>query len=182
VGLFAILAVGLGLAAGSDGKGFLDTVFSATDVSTRKDSVAAQASPLPPWSALQPLVARTALIMGAGAGALALIAWRRAGRWTGAVVAATMLAVMPIATRALDQVAGARAVSGMAAEVRLLRRRSLLAHGRNRNSGRSVSPGRRPCSWTRRSVLGIGATFRMPRTFWTAESRRSWLSGARSCW
>ena len=183
VGLFAILAVGLGLAAGSDGKGFLDAVFSATDVNTRKDLAAAQASPLPPWSALQPLVARTALIMAVGAAALALIAWRHAGRWTGAVVAATMLAVMPAATRALDLVAGARAVSGMAAEVRRLTPQgALLAHeGPIENSGAlEYYSSRRPVLVdARRSVLGIGATFPdAAGDFWTAEQfAAAWLSG-----
>ena len=102
--LCAFLAAGLWLVAASDGRGFVDTVFSATDTYTRKEAAAAQASPLPPWSALQPLVARAAAVMGAGACALAVVAWRRAGRWAGVVVAATMLAVVPSATRALDLV------------------------------------------------------------------------------
>jgi 4-amino-4-deoxy-L-arabinose transferase-like glycosyltransferase len=183
VGLFALVAVGLGLVAVGDGKGFLDTVFSATDVNTRKDFAAAQASPLPPWSALQPLVTRTALIMAAGAAVLAVIAWRRAGRWTGAVVAATMLAVMPAATRALDLVAGARAVTGMAAEVRRLATQgALLAHeGAIENSGAlEFYSGRRPVLVdARRSVLGIGATFPdAAGTFWTADDlAAAWLSG-----
>jgi len=183
MGLFALVAVGLGLVAVGDGKGFLDTVLSATDVNTRKAFAAAQASPLPPWSALQPLVTRTALIMAAGAAVLAVIAWRRAGRWTGAVVAATMLAVMPAATRALDLVAGARAVSGMAAEVRRLATQdALLAHeGAIENSGAlEFYSGRRPVLVdARRSVLGIGATFPdAAGTFWTAdELAAAWLSG-----
>jgi 4-amino-4-deoxy-L-arabinose transferase-like glycosyltransferase len=182
-GLFALVAVGLGLAAAGDGKGFLDTVFSAVDVNTRKGTAAAQASQLPPWSALQPLVVRTALILAAGAAILAVSAWRRAGRWTGAVVAATMLAVMPAATRALDQVAGARAVTGMAAEVRRWEAQgALLAHeGPIENSGAlEFYSGRRPVLVdARRSVLGIGATFPdAAGTFWTAdELAAAWLSG-----
>jgi dolichyl-phosphate-mannose-protein mannosyltransferase len=182
-GLFMIVAVGLGLAGASDGKGFLDIVFSATDVNTRKDFVAAQVPPLPPWSALQPLVARTALIMGVGAATLALTIRRGADRWTGAVVAATMLAVMPAATRALDLVAGARAVSGIAAEVRRLTgQRALLAHeGPIENSGAlEFYSGCRPVLVdARRSVLGIGATFPdAAGTFWTAEQlEAAWLSG-----
>ena len=182
-GLFALIAVGLGLVAVGDGKGFLDTVFSATDVYTRKEIAAAQASPLPPWSALQPLVTRTALIMAAGAAVLAVSAWRRAGRWTGAVVAATMLAVMPAATHALDLVASARAVTGMAAEVRrLMAQGALLAHeGAIENSGAlEFYSGRRPVLVdARRSVLGIGATFPdAAGTFWTADDlAAAWLSG-----
>src|SRR5262249_62082772 len=74
--LFALLAVTLGLIAAGNGAAFLDTVFSATDVYTRKAATSAQASPLPPWSALQPLVARTALVLAVGALALAVCAWR----------------------------------------------------------------------------------------------------------
>jgi 4-amino-4-deoxy-L-arabinose transferase-like glycosyltransferase len=183
VALFALLAAALGLAAGSDGRSFVDTVFSATDTYTRKEFAAAQASPLPSWSVLQPLVVRTAWIMGAGAAALAVVAWRRAGRWTGAVVAVTMLAVMPAATRALDLVASARAVTGMAAEVkRLTASGALLAHeGPVENSGAlEFYSGRRPVLVdARRSVLGIGATFPdAAGSFWTAEElRAAWLSG-----
>lgn len=182
-GLFTLMAVGLGLVAGGDGRGFLDTVFSATDVYTRKEIAAAQSSPLPPWSAFQPLVARTALVMGAGAAALALIAWLRAGRWTGPVVAATMLAVMPGVTHALELVAGARAVSGMAAEVRRLTAGgALLVHeGPIENSGAlEFYSGRRPALVdARRSVLGIGATFPdAAATFWTTEElAAAWVAG-----
>jgi hypothetical protein len=183
VALFALLAAALGLAAGSDGRGFVDTVFSATDTYTRKEFAAAQASPLPPWSALQPLVIRTAWIIGAGAAALGVVAWRRVGRWTGAIVAAIMLAVMPAATRALDLVAGARAVTGMAAEVRRLTASgTLLAHeGPIENSGAlEFYSGHRPLLVdARRSVLGMGATFPdAADSFWTSgQLAAAWLSG-----
>jgi len=182
-GLFVLLAAGLALVAAGDGKGFMDTVFSATDVYTRKEAAVAQSSPLPAWSALQPLVRQTALIMAIGAAALAVSAWRRAGSWTGAVVAATMLAVMPAATGTLGLVAGARAVSGMAAEVRRLAPQgALLAHeGPIENSGAlEFYSGRRPVLVdARRSVLGIGATFPdSAATFWTAgDLTAAWLSG-----
>ena len=181
--LFALLAAALGLAAGSDGRGFVDTVFSATDTYTRKEFAAAQSSPLPPWSALQPLVIRTAWIMGAGAAALGVIAWHRAGRWTAAVVAAIMLAVMPAVTRALEVVASARAVTSMAAEVsRLAESGALLAHeGPIENSGAlEFYSGHRPVLVdARRSVLGMGATFPdAADSFWTSgKLRAAWLSG-----
>jgi hypothetical protein len=181
--LLALLASGLGLAAAGDGRGFVDSVFSVADIYTRKEFAAAQASPLPPWSALQPLVALTAVITGAGAAALAVVAWCRAGRWTGAVVAATMLAVIPAATRALDLVAGARAVTGMAAEVgRLAESGALLVHeGPLENSGAlEFYSGRRPVLVdARRSVLGIGATFSdAAGGFWTVEQlAAAWRGG-----
>jgi 4-amino-4-deoxy-L-arabinose transferase-like glycosyltransferase len=181
--LFAPLAVGLALVAVGDGGAFVGTVFSATDVYTRKELAGAQASTLPPWSALQPLVARTAFLFGMGAVALAVCAWRRAGWWTGAVVAATMLAVMPSTLRALDLVAAGRAVSGLAAEVRRYASpEAVLAHeGPIENSGAlELYSGRRPVLVdARRSVLGMGATFAdSARAFWTAdELREAWLSG-----
>jgi Dolichyl-phosphate-mannose-protein mannosyltransferase len=181
--LFALLAAGLGLASASDGKGFVDAVFSATDIYTRKEIAVAQSSPLPPWSALQPLVARTAAIMGAGAVALAVVAWRRAGRSTAAIVAATMLAVMPSATRALDLVSAARAVSSMASEIRRLADSdALLAHeGPLENSGAlEFYSGRRPVLVdARRSVLGIGATYPDAASrFWTAaQLAEAWRGG-----
>ena len=181
--LFALLAAGLGLASASDGKRFVDAVFSATDIYTRKEIAVAQSSPLPPWSALQPLVARTAAIMGAGAVALAVVAWRRAGRSTAAIVAATMLAVMPSATRALDLVSTARAVSSMAREIRRLSDSdALLAHeGPLENSGAlEFYSGRRPVLVdARRSVLGIGATYPDAASrFWTAaQLAEAWRGG-----
>lgn len=131
----------------------------------------------------QPLVARTALIMAAGAGALALAAWRRAGSWAGAIVAATMLAVMPVAIRALDLVVSARAVAALAADLRRLPAAgALLAHeGPIENSGGlEFYSGRRPVLVdARRSVLGIGATFPdAAGVFLTADDlRQAWLSG-----
>jgi len=181
--LFAPLAAGLALVAVGDGGAFVGAVFSATDVYTRKELAGAQASPLPPWSALQPLVARTAFVFGVGAVALAVCAWRRAGWWAGAVVAATMLAVMPSALRALDLVAAGRAVSGLALEVRRYASpETMLAHeGPIENSGAlELYAGRRPILVdARRSVLGMGATFAdSSPVFWTAEELRdAWLSG-----
>jgi dolichyl-phosphate-mannose-protein mannosyltransferase len=181
--LLALVAAALGLAAAGDGRGFVDTLFFATDTYTRKEFASAQASPLPPWSALQPLVARTAGIMGAGTVALVVVGWRRAGRWTGAVVAATMLAAMPAVTHALDLVARARAVTGIAAEVRRLAEPgALLAHeGPLENSGAlELYSGRRPVLVdARRSVLGFGATFPdAAGGFWTAaELAAAWREG-----
>jgi hypothetical protein len=99
------------------------------------------------------------------------------------VVAATMLAVMPSALRALDLVAAGRAVSGLAAEVRRYASpETVLAHeGPIENSGAlELYAGRRPVLVdARRSVLGMGATFAdSTRVFWTAdELRDAWLSG-----
>jgi 4-amino-4-deoxy-L-arabinose transferase-like glycosyltransferase len=183
--LFALLSLALGLFAAGDGGRFVNAVFSVTDVYTRKEAVGAQASPLPPWSVLQPLVARTAVALGAGAIGLGICAWRRAGRWAGAVAAATMLAVMPPALRAQELVAAGRAVAGLAALVgRAEMADAVLVHeGPLENSGAlELYSGRRPVLVdARRSVLGMGATFAdSAGAFWTREALRdAWLSGGR---
>src|SRR5215470_16341850 len=88
--------------------------------------------------------------------------WCRARGWTGALVAATMLAVMPSALRALEIVSSGRAVADMAAEVRRLTTpETVLVHeGPIENSGAlELYASRRPILVdAQRSVLGFGAT------------------------
>ncbi len=180
--MFASLAAFLGAAALTDGRAFMDTIFSATDVYSRKEAVATQIAPLPAWSALRPLVGRTALVFALGAAALAAAAVWRAGRLAVVAVAVTMLAVVPSVGQALALVSTARAVSGMAAEIRLGWQPDLvLVHeGPLENSGAlELYSGVRPVLVEgRRSVLGIGSTFpEATETFWAADRlRREWLS------
>jgi 4-amino-4-deoxy-L-arabinose transferase-like glycosyltransferase len=180
--MFALLAAFLGAAALTDGRAFMDTIFSATDVYSRKEAVATQVSPLPAWPALRPLVGRTALVFALGAAALAAAAVWRAGRLAAVAVAATMLAVVPSVGQALALVSTARAVSGMAAEIRLGWQPDLvLVHeGPLENSGAlELYSGVRPVLVEgRRSVLGIGSTFpEAAETFWAADRlTREWLS------
>ena len=180
--MFALLAAVLGAAALTDGRAFMETIFSATDVYSRKEAVATQVAPLPAWPALRPLVGRTALVFALGAAALAVAAAWRAGRLAAVAVAATMLAVVPSVGQALALVSTARAVSGMAAEIRLGWQPDLvLVHeGPLENSGAlELYSGVRPVLVEgRRSVLGIGSTFpEATETFWAADRlRREWLS------
>ena len=180
--MFALLAAVLGAAALTDGRAFMETIFSATDVYSRKEAVATQVAPLPAWLALRPLVGRTALVFALGAAALAVTAAWRAGRLAAVAVAATMLAVVPSVGQALALVSTARAVSGMAAEIRLGWQPDLvLVHeGPLENSGAlELYSGVRPVLVEgRRSVLGIGSTFpEATETFWAADRlRREWLS------
>jgi len=180
--MFASLAAFLGAAALTDGRAFMDTIFSATDVYSRKEAVATQIAPLPAWSALRPLVGRTALVFALGAAALAAAAVWRAGRLAVVAVAVTMLAVVPSVGQALALVSTARAVSGMAAEIRLGWRPDLvLVHeGPLENSGAlELYSGVRPVLVEgRRSVLGIGSTFpEAGETFWAADRlTREWVS------
>ena len=180
--MFALLAAVLGAAALTDGRAFMETIFSATDVYSRKEAVATQVAPLPAWPALRPLVGRTALVFALGAAALAVTAAWRAGRLATVAVAATMLAVVPSVGQALALVSTARAVSGMAAEIRLGWQPDLvLVHeGPLENSGAlELYSGVRPVLVEgRRSVLGIGSTFpEATETFWAADRlRREWLS------
>jgi 4-amino-4-deoxy-L-arabinose transferase-like glycosyltransferase len=183
--LFAALAVGAFVVGMGDGRAFVDTVFSATDVYTRKEAVVGQASPLPPWSALGPLVMRMAMIFGGGALALAGAFAARAGRLGFAAVLATMLAVMPLATGGAALVASGRAVARMAEDLkREMAPGDLLVHeGPIENSGAlELYSGRRPALLdARRSVLGIGATYPdAAETFWDAgDLARAWQSGRR---
>ena len=180
--MFALLAAVLGAAALTDGRAFMETIFSATDIYSRKEAVATQVAPLPAWAALRPLVGRTALVFALGAAALAVTAAWRAGRLAAVAVAATMLAVVPSVGQALALVSTARAVSGMAAEIRLGWQPDLvLVHeGPLENSGAlELYSGVRPVLVEgRRSVLGIGSTFpEATETFWAADRlRREWLS------
>jgi len=180
--MFASLAAFLGAAALTDGRAFMDTIFSATDVYSRKEAVATQIAPLPAWSALRPLVGRTALVFALGAAVLAAAAVWRAGRLAVVAVALTMLAVVPSVGQALALVSTARAVSGMAAEIRLGWQPDLvLVHeGPLENSGAlELYSGVRPILVEgRRSVLGIGSTFpEAGETFWAADRlMREWVS------
>jgi hypothetical protein len=183
--LFAALAVGALLVGMGDGRGFVDTVFSATDVYTRKEAAVGQASPLPSWSALGPLVTRMAMIFGGGALVLAAALAARAERLGFVAVLATMLAVMPLATGGVALVASGRTVARMAEDLkREMAPGDLLVHeGPIENSGAlELYSGRRPALLdARRSVLGMGATYPdAAETFWDAgDLARAWQSGRR---
>jgi hypothetical protein len=155
-------------------------VFSAIDVATRKADALAQPSALPPWAALAPLVARTALVLGAGALALTVAAWRRAVPLGAPIVAATMLAAMPGVASALSQVSAGRSVAHLAQTLAAVARADdlVLHEGPIEGSGAlEFYSGRRPVLVdARRSVLGIGATFPEARDlFWdAARVGREW--------
>ena len=93
--LIALLAAGCAAAAWSDGRWFTDLVFSAADVQTRKEAVIGEASSLPPWPALQPVVARSAVVLGLTSAALAAALAFGGGRLGAAVTLAGMLCLMP---------------------------------------------------------------------------------------
>jgi 4-amino-4-deoxy-L-arabinose transferase-like glycosyltransferase len=179
---FGLLAAILGVATLTDGRGLMDTIFSATDVYSRKAALATQIAPLPAWSALRPLVWHTGLVFALGAALLAAaVAWR-AGRLAACTIAVTMLAIVPSISQALGLVSTARAVSAMAAEIRLgwLPDVVLIHEGPIENSGAlELYAGVRPVLVeARRSVLGIGSTFpEAADTFWDADRfMRVWLS------
>jgi 4-amino-4-deoxy-L-arabinose transferase-like glycosyltransferase len=181
--LFALLATGCAVVAGSDGRAFMQTVLSTADVYTRKEIALGQAELLPSWAAFEPLFARAAVVLGAGSVALVPTLrprWRGLGGW---VVLATMLAVMPAVPAAVSAIASSRTVHGMAGEVdRRLGPDDLLVHeGPIENSGAlELYSNRRPILLeARRSVLGFGATLPESRAaFWEAERfRREWCGG-----
>jgi hypothetical protein len=183
--LFAVLAIGSVVTAGTDGKTFTDFVFSATDVYTRKEAVRGETSPLPPWEALAPLVSRAAVICILTSVALVLALVQRSGRLALAVVTAGMLAFMPLVEAGRDLVGARRAVAAMGRAIghEMGPADALVHEGPIENSGAlEFYSGRRPALLDgRKSVLGIGATFPdAGDTFWDAERfTREWLAGDR---
>ncbi len=182
---FAVLAAGALAVGTGDGRTFMDTVFSATDVYTRKEAVMGQSSPLPSWSAFAPLVTRAAVIFGSGSLLLAVALAAGAARLGFLAVLATMLAMMPLATAGAALVASGRAVADMASDLKQrMAPGDLLVHeGPIENSGAlEFYSGRRPMLLdARRSILGMGATYPEARaTFWDARDlARAWHSGRR---
>ena len=183
--LLAVIAVGCAVAAASDGKGFTDLVFSATDVYTRKEAARGEAGSLPPWAALRPLIVRTGLACGLTSVALIPALIRGSARWALAVIMGGMLTLMPLVEAGRDLVTSRRAVAAMAREIgREMGPDDVLVHeGPIESSGAlEFYSGRRPALLDgRRSVLGFGATFpEASEMFWNAERfRRAWLGGER---
>lgn len=183
--LFAIIAVGALVLTAGDGHRFLETVFSTTDVYTRKEGVAGQDSPLPTWGDIGPLVSRFGVIASIATLALAGAAVARASRLGLAAMLAAMLAVMPLAIDATGVVASRRAVAEMAADLRrAMSPRDVLVHeGPIENSGAlELYSGHRPRLLdARTSVLGVGATYPdAASVFWDAgDLARAWQSDRR---
>jgi 4-amino-4-deoxy-L-arabinose transferase-like glycosyltransferase len=179
---FVLLGAGLAWWGAGDGRAFTATVFGVTDVYSRKEAAWGQASPYPPWSDLQPLLVRGAVLLLAGAAVLAVAAARRSARLGAAAVAAVMLLLMPVVGDGLAATSRARAVAGMAREIRdrLGPADVLVLEGPIENAGAlEFYSGHRPALLDgRRSVLGIGATFAdAADTFWTpARFTEAWAS------
>ena len=180
--LFVLLGAGLAWWGAGDGRAFTATVFGVTDVYSRKEAAWGQLSPYPPWSDLQPLLVRGAVLLLAGAAVLVVAAARRSARLGAAAVAAVMLLLMPVVGDGLAATSRARAVAAMAREIRdrLGPADVLVLEGPIENAGAvEFYSGHRPALLDgRRSVLGIGATFAdAADTFWTpARFTEAWAS------
>jgi 4-amino-4-deoxy-L-arabinose transferase-like glycosyltransferase len=183
VGLLGVAALACAAGAASDGRLFADGILGVSDVTTRKATTVASGVTLDAlWPRFVVLLGWTAVILGGGAAALAVAS--RSGRRgiAMAVVAATMVATVPLVGAGLGILAGSRAVPRLAAEVAArVRPGDLLVHeGPIEASGAlELYSGWRPALLDgTRSVLGFGATFPEARDiFWTAERfRREWLS------
>ena len=181
--LLGALALALAAAVGSGGHGVIDSMLSASDVSTRNALAVGETAPGVPWAVLDPLFRRIAAVFGVAALALAVLAWRRAPRAAFGALLAAMVAAMTAATAAMDASMSARSVATLAGEVRTrLAAHELLVHeGPIENSGAlEFYSGRRPVLLeARRSVLGFGGTYSDAHgTFWdAARFRREWLAG-----
>jgi hypothetical protein len=163
----------------------MDAVLPATDVSTRKGAVGVGVPTLPSWEQFEPLVRHVAVWFAVSAVLLAAAAWSGRRRTGLLVLSAAMLATMSQVAAGLDLVSSARAVAGLAAEVRRqLAPGDLLVHeGPIENSGAlEYYSGRRPVLLdARRSVLGVGATLpEAAEAFWEPDRlRREWDSRRR---
>ncbi|PYM80219.1 MAG: hypothetical protein DME09_19830 [Candidatus Rokuibacteriota bacterium] len=184
-GAFALFAVGCWVEIHRGGRDFIDRVIGLTDIYTRKEDVAGEASPLPPWESFRPLVARAAAVFSAAALALLAAAVRGARRAALVLSLAAMAAILPAAARGLALTSAERAVRGLALTIpqRLEPGDRLLHEGPIENSGAlEFYSGVRPVIVDgTRSVLGFGATFPDAReTFWdTARLRREWTGRRR---
>ncbi len=170
--LFLLLAVGLAWWGSGDGRAFTTAVFGITDVYSRKEAAWGQPSPYPPWSDIQPLLIRASILLLIGVAGLALAAGRRSARTAAAVIGAVMLLLVPVVGDGLAATSTARAVVGMAREIRarLAPGDVLVLEGPIENAGAvEFYSGHRPALLdARRSVLGVGATFAdAAATFWT---------------
>jgi hypothetical protein len=180
--LFLLLGAGLAWWGSGDGRAFTTAVFGITDVYSRKEAAWGQPSPYPPWSDIQPLLVRGSILLLAGAAVLALAAARRSARAAAAVVGAVMLLLVPVVGDGLAATSSARAVVGMAREIRarLGPGDVLVLEGPIENAGAvEFYSGHRPALLdARRSVLGVGATFAdAGATFWTpARFAEAWDS------
>jgi hypothetical protein len=180
--LFLLLGAGLAWWGSGDGRAFTTAVFGITDVYSRKEAAWGQPSPYPPWSDIQPLLIRGSVFFLAGAAALALAVARRSARAAAAVVGAVMLLLVPVVGDGLAATSSARAVVGMAREIRarLGPGDVLVLEGPIENAGAvEFYSGHRPALLdARRSVLGVGATFAdAAATFWTpARFAEAWGS------
>jgi hypothetical protein len=184
--LLGALALACAVAWSSDGEAFLTQVLGATDVTTRKGGLA-DASALPPWSALRPVVGVSALVLGGGALALAGAAVARARGLAVYATVVTLVLLLPGTAAALSLVSAQRAVKGLAEQIRARAASdAVVAHeGPIENAGAlEWYSGRRPVIVEgRRSVLGFGATRPETRgTFWdAAELIQAW-PGPRQVW
>ena len=180
--VMGLAGAGCAWAGRQDGRAFTTLVFGISDVYSRKEAAWGQASPYPPWSAVQPLVVAAAAIMLAAAAGLALATARRSARTGALVVAVAMVLMVPVVSTGLAVTASARAVSGMAQEIRrrLGPEDVLVVEGPIENAGAiEFYSGHRPALLdAESSVLGIGATFPdAAATFWTpAEFVSAWGS------
>jgi hypothetical protein len=186
--VFAALALVCGLGWTSDGRHFLESVLSATDVATRKSVAAGQEAPLPSFAEFRPLLGDAALVFAAGAVASAACVLVGHGAWAQPrvapfVVLAPMLALLPLVAAALSLVSAHRAAEGIGLELaRRARPEDLIAHeGPLEDSGAlEWYSGRRAVIVDgRTSVLAFGALRPEARdAFWDgARLAKAWEAG-----
>jgi 4-amino-4-deoxy-L-arabinose transferase-like glycosyltransferase len=183
--LFALLAAACGI-GWLRGAPALGAVLDATDVATRK--AVSTGGVVLDTTVFVPLLGASALAFGAGALVLTTLAVRDGHRATAAfAVIATLLLVLPSVSAALSASSSARAVKGLALELRSrVAPDDLVVHeGPLENSGAlEWYSGVRPVILDgRRSVLAFGATrAQATGAFWARERLLTTWSGHRRVW
>ena len=185
--VFALIAVACLVMILDGGRLFESSVLAATDVATRKTSVAGGPAPMPAWGVFRPLVVTTGVFTAVGAVLTPIAA--RCGRATAAFVVAAMMiiGILPGVVGGLEAVASHRGVKSLALMMTAVAAPSdLVVHeGPIENSGAlEWYSGRRPVIVDgRRSVLGFGATRAdAAETFWDATRFEEAWSGSARVW
>lgn len=190
--LFGALALACALAWASDGARFVEAVLGTADVAVRKSAAVGQGAPVPPFAELGPSLVTAALVLGLGAfamvgcaAALGRLPARTRVALPVVVIVATMLALLPAVSAALDLVATHRAVRGLALDLgRLAAPGDVVVHEGPIESSGAIEwySGHRPVLVdAQRSVLAFGALRPEAREIFWDETRlgEAWRSGRR---
>ncbi|MBI3827372.1 MAG: glycosyltransferase family 39 protein [Candidatus Rokubacteria bacterium] len=184
--LFAAGAVALA-AAWAGALPLPDDVLDAVDLASRNRAAQGLGSGPSPFVTWRPVIGTTALLLGGGALALAVAAWRRAGSAGVALALAVVLGFLPLAGRGMADFARLRSVAPLAAGLATrVHPGEVVAHeGPIENAASLLLTLRAPLRIVDglQSNLAFGATFAEARdVFWDGARLRAAWTGAARCY